>query len=312
MGGRSDSNFAQVASTILVAFVIRMSASHPPVYYGVGSDRLKGGKKMGWSKGRRQRFLSAHPICFNCGTDAATTIDHVPARACFVDGIGPEGFEFPACARCNRLTGATEQAVSLLIAIADVNKGYALEQIVKLAQGIANNAPHLYPQLGLCRCRRRALIEAAASADMPTAWLETGPLATLSEPLMKAFEAFGYKLAAALFYREVGKPLPRTAMMRVVPHSFANPATEPLIDKIVRMLPHHRVGDRPNLNFGDQFGYLWGEFGRGRTFGFCAQLGWSWFLIGTIDLTRDLIGRPGYVSHEEGHALQIAIGRDPQ
>ena len=267
---------------------------------------------MGWSKGRRQHFLSAHPICFNCGTGAATTIDHVPARTCFVGGIGPEGFEFPACARCNRLTGAAEQAVSLIIALADVNRSYAPEQIVKLAQGVANNTPHLYPRLGLCRCQRRALIEAATLAGQPTGWLETGPLASLSEALVEAFTAFGYKLAAALFYREVGRPLPRTAMMRIDLRAFVNPTTEPLIDKIVRLLPHHRVADRPNLNFGDQFGYLWGQFEQDRSFGFCAQLGWSWFLIGTIDLTGDLVGRPGFVSHEEGHALQISIGQKPQ
>lgn len=47
-------------------------------------------------KKRKQEFLKQHPVCFNCGTAAATTEDHVPSRECFVDRHWPEGFVFPA------------------------------------------------------------------------------------------------------------------------------------------------------------------------------------------------------------------------
>lgn len=48
-------------------------------------------------------FLQAHPACcFYGGRRPTAERAHAPARILFREGHGPEDFDFPACAECNR------------------------------------------------------------------------------------------------------------------------------------------------------------------------------------------------------------------
>lgn len=64
---------------------------------------------------RRQKFFAEHPVCCFCGGAArAVEEDHFPSRALFRERVWPEGYAFPACARCNRATSADELIVAML------------------------------------------------------------------------------------------------------------------------------------------------------------------------------------------------------
>lgn len=71
--------------------------------------------EMGASKQRKQDFLRSNPICCFCGGEnVSEEPDHMPSRTLFLDRQWPEGYEFPSCIRCNRVSRYDELVVSLL------------------------------------------------------------------------------------------------------------------------------------------------------------------------------------------------------
>ena len=70
---------------------------------------------MGSATRRRKLFLKENPLCAFCGgAEAATTIEHCPPKALFKNKIWPEGFEFPACSKCNNDTSDYDLIVSVI------------------------------------------------------------------------------------------------------------------------------------------------------------------------------------------------------
>lgn len=65
-------------------------------------------KGMGMSRIRRKQFFSINPMCIFCGgVEQATTIEHCPPKSMFDQKQWPEGYEFPACEKCN--CGSSDQ-----------------------------------------------------------------------------------------------------------------------------------------------------------------------------------------------------------
>ena len=77
---------------------------------------------MGQSRLKKERFHKDHPFCCFCGgARPATTIDHVPPRACFPRGLMPEGFEFPSCKECNEGTSKQDMIFGFTASLVDFN-----------------------------------------------------------------------------------------------------------------------------------------------------------------------------------------------
>jgi hypothetical protein len=71
---------------------------------------------------KRQRFFQENPTCCFCGgVNAATTVDHVPPRACFPKDLMPEDFEFPACKECNNGTSKQDTIFGFCAMLTDFN-----------------------------------------------------------------------------------------------------------------------------------------------------------------------------------------------
>jgi hypothetical protein len=67
------------------------------------------------SQQRRRKFFAEHPVCCFCGgRSAAVEEDHFPSRALFRERVWPEGYAFPACVKCNRVTSDDELIVAVL------------------------------------------------------------------------------------------------------------------------------------------------------------------------------------------------------
>ena len=82
---------------------------------GVPEKTVEERVKMGQKKKRRLEFFRKHPFCCFCGGhEQATEEDHVPARAIFDERKWPEGYNFPACVSCNRLTREDEKVAAFL------------------------------------------------------------------------------------------------------------------------------------------------------------------------------------------------------
>jgi hypothetical protein len=91
----------------------------------------------------REQFLIRNPWCAYCGKQATTT-DHCPPRAFFVNRVWPEKYEFPACAACNGEARLDEQAVAV-IARLNLSDRSANDQREweRLVDGVKNNRPEL-------------------------------------------------------------------------------------------------------------------------------------------------------------------------
>lgn len=63
----------------------------------------------------KTKLLRQHPYCCFCGgTTKSVSIDHMPPRKLFLDGIRPKGLEFPACRRCNEGCSQLDAAIRWL------------------------------------------------------------------------------------------------------------------------------------------------------------------------------------------------------
>ena len=230
---------------------------------------------MGASKNKRQKFLIDHPYCCFCGgQDLATTIDHIPARICFPGRNGPDGFEFPACAVCQSASRQDELAFGYFVRLIDPsNVNYRSEEIRKAVTGIKNNLPHLLPKFDLsAREKRKALV--AMGHDKPIN-LATSDIPSVAIPAEIDLHVHRYarKLAAALYYREKEKPISPQSIMWTRWCLATDKRQMDRFLQVAEMMPLKTIGARPNLNFGNRFGYRFDKGNDNDLFSAMAQFG---------------------------------------
>jgi hypothetical protein len=73
---------------------------------------------MGEAKRRREQYRKPPEVCVFCGTQPATTRDHVPPRGLFIPPR-PQLITVPACAVCNGGTSEIEEQFRLFVAAKD-------------------------------------------------------------------------------------------------------------------------------------------------------------------------------------------------
>jgi hypothetical protein len=230
---------------------------------------------VGEAKSKKERFLKAHPICCFCGGGVpATTVDHVPSRACFFGRAYPEGFEFPACQQCNGQSSSDEQAFALLCQLSDRNpQNYDATQTRKLIGGVRNNQPHLLPNPRLSANDKRRGLKQTGHKLPVGASLKDVSMAMIPhefDPIVKRVTA---KIGQALYYRHKGKSMPLTHRVTCHWTQASNLKQMAIFEQIAVDFTFFEKGYRPNLNFGDRFRYVWNveEDGEPDIFGMIAQ-----------------------------------------
>jgi hypothetical protein len=212
---------------------------------------------MGEAKNKKQRFLAAHPRCCFCGgEERATTIDHVPPRTCFPDRIGPEGYEFPACDRCQRVSRFDELALGFFVQLVEPEESnYRKDQSAKALRGLINNLPHLVPDFDLPGpVKRRAYRD--FDAEKPKGMFASElPVVGVPEEVHEYLLRYARKMACALFYREMGRAAPLDYDVWATWSQGQNRAHMAAWRKFAEMTPLISKGGRTNLNFGNKFGY---------------------------------------------------------
>jgi len=235
---------------------------------------------MGMSKKRRDELKRENPICYFCATAPTEVPDHVPSRQCFRGRVGPEGFEFPACDRCNQMSPQLEQVFALYLMMGDHSEDPIDDAAFKkLLQGVANNNPDLMPVLNLTARQARQHYK-GRGLNLPVGMtFSEAPLAELPVGNRDAFLAFSRRLTCALYYKEVGHPLPLDFKIATGWVQIVDPSARPLEKAVIDFLPEFRMTERRNTNIGDQFQYRWGHKDEG-IFAFAAQLRASFYIIG--------------------------------
>jgi hypothetical protein len=243
---------------------------------------------VGESKQKAERYaqlLRDHPACCYCGgAKASETVDHAPARICFRQKVGPEGYELPACAECNRESSLSEMIAAFYIRMSDHEASHFHgPDIERLISAMANNAPHCLPDGRLsANDRRRSLREREMSLPKGQL-LASAPIVRIPEGVQPHMGLFARKMLAALFYRETGgiigpdhAVILQWAQLGTPAANFSRSCAEAWFGEL-------RAGTRQNTSLGSQFTYkfgyhpahgffgLWMEFGL--SFGFLAIAG---------------------------------------
>lgn len=193
---------------------------------------------MGQQKAKNKRFFSEHPLCCFCGGSVpATTVDHVPARAFFVDRKSPGCTRFPACLRCqNRTTDSEDIARLLAISQATAINPDALEYFLESEASIMRGFKQ----------RKTKLLDHGESID-------GNPVVRLDEDTQERIIEVFRKIALALYYRIVGEIL---TLDRRMSFGFFNISQREQIANLSKLLKERPVdSDLLEERFVRQFTY---------------------------------------------------------
>jgi len=253
--------------------------------------------------GERRRsiktFKAEHPFCCFCGGKKETaTRDHVPPKAAFFGKVWPEGFEFPACEECNSRTRLEDQYFAWHLRLfgwdpADLEADQGNTD--RLSHGIRNNQPGLLP------------ISPAKLDEI--AWLTKNRLlgqdyraVRIKRECVAAIEATYRKIAAALYYKHVGRPAPEgSAFGSKIKLNLILEDVSTLI-QIMRIARFAAVPKRGGEDFKGQFIYSHDYNPHEGLFAVAAKFGSA--VVGVATCAE----RPDDLSLEEVHSLYAADG----
>lgn len=208
-------------------------------------------------KRKRVKFLEAHPWCCFCGGGVrATTIDHIPARACFKNRAYPEGFEFPACLSCQTASREDDMAFAFYVRLLDRNSAnFDDVEVDRMIIGLRNNLPHLFPDGHLTNREKRKVLREMGLEKPSGLALSRVPAVQFDSAVHRYIDRYTRKIGLALYYREQGVPAKRDHMMLASWGQSASPTFLASMAGFVAMTPIVTIGTRSNLKFGDQFTY---------------------------------------------------------
>jgi hypothetical protein len=233
---------------------------------------------VGQAKARqrsRDEFLKKHPLCCYCG-DIATTTDHCPPRSLFERRHWPEGYEFPACERCNLEGRLIEIVIACLYRMRVFRMDNYPDETRKLLQGLLNNRKDIVEEwLGGTPDWREAKLSEGFGPLGAEMHRRGYGVAKLGEKTHEAINYFGQKLSKALYYKHIERSLRGRLFFKSISLFTENELMKaslefapsiPLIERSSRDLSGQFIY-KYNFNveygvfcavvgFGEQFGYI--------------------------------------------------------
>jgi len=195
-------------------------------------------------------------------------MDHAPARVCFDNKVGPEGFEFPACVACNRVAALCELVVALYVRMADRNPEYLNRRdFEKIVLGVANNAPDALLNPYTTANEKRRMLKKHGVALPAGEFLEDVPVVGIPEAAHGYIDIFVRKMLAAMFYRETGNMLGPTHGLMLIWAQLGSDSSLVLRSRADEWFGNMHHGQRRNIDIRGQFKYKWGHSFDQRIFG---------------------------------------------
>lgn len=159
---------------------------------------------MGQKAARRARFFAEHPYCIFCGGGVpATTIEHCPPRGMFRERAWPDGFEFPACAACNKGSSDADLLVAFLKRCADPGDTVEATGALGTIKATRKQLPAVLQQMGAARSsaiEARRLNRRFGNRPGPGELHQDVSPMPLPDVAHTAIPAFGGKLAKGVYY----------------------------------------------------------------------------------------------------------------
>jgi hypothetical protein len=203
---------------------------------------------------RRQlkKRVGNYPFCIYCGgTEAATTVDHMPSRGMFPARRRPPGLEVPSCHDCNFNSRRLDDLVALLVSIklerrSETEWQHYQTKLRAAGRNMMEVLRELYPTPE----QRASISHLRDSQGRPVSAMNLGgPL--VPDMLLR----FGAKCWLALHYKETGIALPAHKQIAVFLYSNYDAFEDKLPHALMNLLPERRSLGRGKVTAHHTFEY---------------------------------------------------------
>jgi hypothetical protein len=235
---------------------------------------------------RRERFFAAHPVCCFCGgITPAVEEDHFPSRALFRKRVWPEGYAFPACAKCNRVTSADELVVAMLSRTRGGKQDDAARaEVAKYMAAVRNEFPGLLEVMRPRTHREYRTAQRKYGLILKPDQVSTDlPVFLLSDSrIQNAVRNFARKLGLALYYKHAGMSVPHTGGVAARWYSNLQVDSDAIPRQLAEILPEFPNLIRGRVELTDQFFYRWGLADTRMIATFLAMFRQSFAIVGFV------------------------------
>ncbi|MCX7552595.1 hypothetical protein OS175_01790 [Marinicella sp. S1101] len=208
-------------------------------------------------------FLRKHPKCCFCGgVNVSDEIDHIPARSLFLDRQWPEGYEFPACVKCNRNSRHAENIVAVISRLSPHTSSRESHfKMKKRFDSLERNYPGILEEMKASAREKKDIVKKYGINQFEELTTKQMPLLKVNGPIVsEALNEFGRKMFLALYYKHTKSILPIEGGIEFF--CFSNlqidaGAIPEEIDSYINEFPELK---RNNKDLSDQIFYRYGVF----------------------------------------------------
>lgn len=251
---------------------------------------------MASKKARREKFLADHKYCCFCGGETlAEEEDHFPSRAMFDNRQWPEGYVFPACVVCNRISRKEEVITAFLSRLYIAERTPEHHSVFKKhANSIEYNYPGLIGEMIPTIRERRNYAKEYDIPIFPGQAKGELPVISIDNPIINdAVLLYSRKLLLALYYKHTGEVFPKSGIISINWYTNLQIANDESPKEISSILPGSPEINRCNTSLGNQFFYNYGVSECRRAAGFSIQFRESFSVIGIMFTSKEGIAING-------------------
>ena len=196
----------------------------------------------------------------------------------------PDGFVFPACVLCNRVTRDDEQILALLARVyPDAATESERREMQERMRAVAKNFPEILHEMTPTARQLRDARKKYGLKPPHDGSLRDLPLLSLrGKRLNQSVLQFGRKLALALFYKHTKNILPVTGSIALRWYSNLQIDADEIPRELADVLTQFPPLVRNNTNLGDQFFYRLGVADTRELLAFLALFRRSFGIFGTV------------------------------
>jgi hypothetical protein len=219
--------------------------------------------------------------------------DHIPSRTFFFGRHWPEGFDFPSCVRCNRITRHDEQIVAMLSrCYPEAKTQQEVDELLKAIHAVARNYPDVIEEM-------KPTVRQLRNADKKYSLKQDGqsyadiPAVSVSGPLVNsAIENFSRKLFCALFYKHTGSILGVEGGIAVKWFSNVQVEHDEIPRNLSTILNGYPKVERSKMNLDEQFFYRYAIPDSKEIAAFLAVFRRSFAIVGYVNRNAKNFGSP--------------------
>lgn len=230
--------------------------------------------------------MANHPFCCFCGGQTPSAEpDHIPSRVIFYKRRWPEGYEFPSCTACNRISRHDEQVVAMLSRLyPGPDTADKAREANERIRAVAYYYPEILDEMKARPEQVESTLEKYKLQKPDGVALSDLPFLSVSGPLINnAVANFGRKLFLALHYKYTNRILPKEGGIAI--RWYSNLQVEH--DEIPRELTQFVTGfpnlERSKTDLSDQFFYRFGITDDLKASLFLAFFGGSFAILGYVN-----------------------------